>query len=247
MGGNFCRFLVQFGFLWTSVLPSTALGFPMPVDFDGSLMRWYVAATSPPITYGIEAENPDDIGLYQGMIDEAAALWSQVPNSYFAYTPAAAGEAPQVTVQIQSALAGTRDSAGYSIFDEYNGTHPIHCQIVVQSDESVGYTAMAKTFLHELGHCLGLGHSLIPEAIMSYSLDKNDFALDLDDQAGTARLYPAGGGSPKLPPGCAVASGQRGPNDLLPIILLLPMAFTFPLRKRRAPNVMPRREAAPCT
>ncbi len=40
---------------------------------------------------------------------------------------------------------------------------------------------MAKTFLHEFGHGLGLGHSLVPQAIMSYSLEKNTFALDLDD------------------------------------------------------------------
>jgi len=82
-----------------------------------------------------------------------------------------------------------------------------------------------------MGHCLGLGHSLVPEAIMSYSLDKNTFALDLDDEAAVSRLYPADGSRPRLPPGCAAGAAWSGQARLsLFVLLLLPALVSLGAR-----------------
>ncbi len=213
--------------------------YPTPVDFDGSLLRWDIGPSSDPITYEIAADREEDALTYQGAVEDAVDLWNGIPSSYFAFDKVPSNQPAQVTIHLQSIIDGGQYSAGYAIFDEYDGTRPIHCSIYVSVDDGVGYTGLAKTFLHELGHCLGLGHSLVPQAIMSYKLEENAFALDVDDQAAAARLYPQDGSSPKLPPGCAVGSA-RGGSALATLLLFLmaPLAALIPSR-------LPRRSIRP--
>jgi hypothetical protein len=196
--------------------------YPEPVDFDGSLLRWPISLDDPPITYTIEADRVADATVFAPAVDEAAAMWSGIQGSYFRYERAEDGAIADVTLHLDSALDGSEYSAGYAIFDEYDGKTPTHCSIHVMADDRVSYRSMSKTFLHELGHCAGLGHTLVPEAIMSYSLDKNSFALDLDDEAAIARLYPADGSRPKLPPGCAVGAATQAPRSLLSWLVAFP-------------------------
>ena len=210
-----------------------ALAYPTPVDFDGSLTRWDIHLGDPPVTYEIVGADAD-VQAYSAAIQEAAGKWNDVSTSYFQYRLADPGEAAQVTIHLDSVLSGVTDSAGYTEFDKYNGTKPLHCSIHVEVDDGVSYYDTSKTFLHEMGHGLGLGHSLIPHAIMSYSLDQNEFALDTDDEAAVSRLYPADGSRPRLPLGCAVGAGQRsGPTRAAALVLLvLPAAAVTTLRLR---------------
>jgi hypothetical protein len=191
------------------VAGTRASAYPTPVDFDGSVTRWPVGPEDPPITYKIEAASAQDLSVYAGIVEDAASLWSEIPESYFKYAAATDDETPQVTLHLDHAIDGGDYSAGYTIFDEYDGTKPKHCSIFVQLS-GASYGSIGKTVLHELGHCVGLGHSLIPQAIMSYSLEKNSFALDLDDEAATSRLYPASGHAARLPPGCAMGAARAG-------------------------------------
>lgn len=218
------------------------MAYPTPVDFDGSLLRWDIAIGAAPILYEIVAKDEQDRQLFQNAVDDAAALWSNVPSAYFALAPAQSGDTAQVTVHLEAAIDGAAYSAGYAIFDEYDGAKPVHCSIHVTVDQSVSYVGFAKTVLHELGHCAGLGHTLIPEAIMSYSLDANAFALDVDDEAALTRLYPADGSSPKLPPGCAVGADREGRSTMLILWLLVwPLVFAL-LRSRSRPSSRSRRQ-----
>jgi len=201
-------------------------GYPTPVDFDGSLLRWNISIDDEPITYEIKSKNPTDSENFESVIEESATLWSSVPNSYFRYTRADSDTQAQVTINLERSIDGSAVSSGYAVFDKYSNQQPEHCSIFILIDESFSSNSIAKTILHELGHCLGLGHSLIPEAIMSYQLDKNSFGLDIDDQAAVSRLYPADGSSPKLPPGCSIGIG-RMPFNLGLIVLFLPVLFTF--------------------
>jgi len=219
---------------------SQAIAYPTPVDFDGKILRWNVNPTSPPITFVVEGDDADIVEEFTPLVTESAELWSGVDTSYFRFAPAANGVVPQVRFKLQKSISGGEHSAGYSIMQKSENGHPAVCEIYVAVDEGTAYVPFAKTALHEFGHCVGLGHSLVPEAIMSYSLAKNSFALDIDDEAAVTRLYPVDSDAPKLPPGCAVGSATQGnrSSTFLLTILMLPLMIVFVLcvTKRDAPR-----------
>jgi hypothetical protein len=80
--------------------------------------------------------------------------------------------------------------------DRENNSHIIHdCDISV-SNSSVPAKSLLRTLVHELGHCLGLGHPHSSyRSIMSYSSLDDSASLSLDDKAGVSFLYPEPGES----------------------------------------------------
>ncbi len=232
MGRPFVSFLITANVLILLLGETRGFSYPTPVDFDGSILRWDISINDEPITYEIKASDENDILNFESLIEESANLWSSTPNSYFRYARASDDVTAQVTINIERSIAGSAASSGYAIFDKYKDQKPEHCSIFILIDDNISTTSIAKTILHEFGHCLGLGHSLIPEAIMSYQLDKNFFGLDIDDQAAVSRLYPADGSKPKLPPGCSIGAG----HDFLSfgfLLLLLPFGFALEPKFRR--------------
>ncbi len=213
-------------------LSTQAFAYPTPVDFDGSLLRWQIDETSGPITYEVLADDDAYLSQYGDIVDDAALMWSEIPTSYFRYARADESKPAQVTVNLRSSIEGGAYSAGYAIFDEYADIVPLHCSIFVVIDEYVTHASMEKTILHELGHCLGLGHTLIPQAIMSYRLEENGYALDVDDRAAVTHLYPVDGSEPELPPGCAIGAKPRDASSL-PLLLLLVLPLILGARSRR--------------
>ncbi len=217
------------------LIATLAIGYPTPVDFDGNLLRWNISPENPTVTYEVVAEDPGDEAFFETAIEDSVLMWNAVSDSYLQYSRADSGEFAQVTINI-SADTGDNYSSGFAIFDQSNEDGPIHCDITVGTNNT--YEGFAKTILHELGHCFGLGHSLIPTAIMSYKLDQNSFDLDLDDTAAISRLYPADGSQAQLPMGCGVSSMQRSMDRttsilclLLPLILLIGRRSAMELRR----------------
>lgn len=221
MGRTLVSILIAVSFLLSG---TNVLSYPTPVDFDGTLLRWDIGPDDGPITYEIKASDEDDLSVYGNLISDAAETWNAVESSYVRYEEAQEGQIPHVTINLNRTIEGGSVSSGYALFDEYSGNKPSHCSIYILIDNSFSQNSIAKTILHEMGHCLGLGHSLIPEAIMSYQLKKNQFALDIDDEAAVTRLYPASGDDPELPPGCAIAAKRfvGAPSTIL--WLLIPLA-----------------------
>jgi len=206
-----------------------ALSYPTPVDFDGKLLRWAKSPGDAPLTYEIITDNESITSEYSSAIYDSAALWNNVTTSHLRLQLAQEGEVADITFQLPSSIEGGDFSAGYSQFDAFDDDGPIHCEIYIAVNPTTAYVPFAKTALHELGHCLGLGHSLIPEAIMSYDLDKNRFGLDLDDRAAVTRLYPADGSKPKLPPGCSVTTTPViTPSNSSPVAMVL-WLLTMPM------------------
>lgn len=211
------------------------LGYPTPVDFDGTLQSWPLTAESGDVPYAVDAESQDDLAQYTDLVDEAATVWSHAGGGHVAYKKAEDGDAPRVTIHLVRRLKNGDFAAGYTTFDGFDAKgRPTHCSIFIHVSDGYSYNGIAKTILHELGHGLGLGHSLVPQAIMSYSLEQNKFALDIDDEAAIARLYPGDGTEPRVPLGCAVR-GQVGPTGtgvlgVETVLLLLPLLLRlFPL------------------
>lgn len=202
----------------------TARAYPTPVDFDGTLQRWDVSIDAPEVSFRVQGD-VEALESQVSLVETAAEMWTDVAESYVVLRPAEDGEREQVLVVLKDSITGGAMSAGFAIFDEKdNAGRPVHCRIEIGSAESMGYLAFAKTALHELGHCIGLGHSMVPEAIMGYELESNAFALDTDDIAAAARLYPTDGSKPELPPGCGVGThAKHGRPWLLYGLFLLPV------------------------
>lgn len=103
--------------------------------------------------------------------------------------------------------------------------HLIHdCDITVSSTK-VSAKSLLRTLVHELGHCLGLGHPHSSyRSIMSYALLNESTELSLDDKAGVSFLYPEPGESEKVQylTSCGTLGGVGSPAGLwfgLPLLL----------------------------
>ena len=192
-----CCFLLAAG--WSKQI----VAYPAPVDFNGKILRWDISLEQPDVTYDISFDKTQLDESLLTIVNESVNLWNGVSESYAHLRSIEAGEQPDVQITFQPNLDGAPHSSGYSVFLRGEDGNPSGCEIYVATSDA-SYNAIAKTVLHEFGHCLGLGHSLIGEAIMSYELDKNRFALDLDDEAALSLLYPADGTTPALPIGCSM-------------------------------------------
>jgi hypothetical protein len=104
--------------------------------------------------------------------------------------------------------------------------HVIHdCDISV-SNSSVSAKSLLRTLVHELGHCLGLGHPHSSyRSIMSYSSLDDSANLALDDKAGVSFLYPEPSESEDVRylTSCGVVSGHPGASGFwwaLPLFII---------------------------
>lgn len=235
MGRNLYSYLVMLAVVFG--VASTVYSYPTPVDFEGVLLRWDIAPEDGPVTYFIKSED-DDLHFNQiSLVEQAAEVWNAIDASYFRLERVANEEDAQITVNLKRELENAPAAAGYTTMDEHDGANPKHCSIFLATPTSAATYGFAKTALHEFGHCAGLGHSLIPQAIMSYSLESNAFRLDTDDIAAISRLYPADGSAPRLPPGCAItaASGSGTSRALwLALLLLTPLAVSVTTSRNRS-------------
>ncbi len=228
---------MKFVILMALFSSSSIFAYPTPVDFNGKLSRWHEATPDQPITYLVEGDNVYDVTYFGSLVDEAADIWSNVDTSGLRLTPSDPNLTEQIRVVIVGDMSEAPYSAGYSSFDGFDSkSRPTHCTIKILS--TLSYMSFAKTILHELGHCIGLGHSLIAEAIMSYELTATEFALDTDDIAAVSRLYPIDGSEPEVPLGCSVQThpGRRS-FPLWPLALPILM---LPLMQKREKRSFPR-------
>ncbi len=194
-----------------------------------------------------DASNSD---LMAALLAKAVNTWSSVPTTYLKLKVAMDASANldendevfSIVVEAQDSKAVAAAALPSFISNDPDPSdlernpHIIHdCDISV-SDSSVSAKSLLRTLVHELGHCLGLGHPHSSyRSIMSYSSLDDSADLALDDKAGVSFLYPAPGESQKVQylTTCGVASGAEASGIggfclLLPGLFILLRGF-FPL------------------
>ncbi len=206
------RKLPAFLFLVATSL-SSAQASPVPDDRGYGVARWNISQSAPNLNYYIDPS----ASSIATMIQASFADWAAIPTVYVSFTQVSAVDTANIIVRIGSVSSG----AG-AANTQLNGSGNItSCTIDISSDE----TPTKNTVQHETGHCLGLAHSVMPGAVMSYR--DGGATPTLDDQYALTLLYPRDNAN-SYPMGCATISEDRdggGPSGPTPLALLAPLAI----------------------
>jgi hypothetical protein len=203
-----------------------------------------------------------DAETFELLVAEAMRLWNEIPglSVELAIDTEAKGVIDPADGIFSIGIGEISTQASGLAFPVESSSDPteiVDCDIEVARDV-VSIPSFVYVMVHELGHCLGLGHNHSdPTAIMGYWQPVNEIALGSDDIAGVLSLYPPAGSEPldTLAPCGSLAAprsleqrlkrGQQS-NTLAYVFFLLPCAVivlfrffrTWSFRRRRQKFVL---------
>lgn len=182
----------------------------LPVNPDAPTITFLWNGDAPNLTEKEEVldgafADSSDQDLMAALLTRAMNSWNNVPTAYVNLNLQQDASAqidendetfsivvePQQSKAVAAASLPSFISNDPEPSDLERDVHIIHdCDISVSSS-SVAAKALLRTLIHELGHCLGLGHPHSSyRSIMSYSSLDDSANLALDDKAGVSFLYP---------------------------------------------------------
>ncbi len=185
---------------------------------SAGILRFPITVESPEVHYFIDANDAD----FEANIDNAYAQWSAVEEAVIDLVKVTAKEEAEIVVSLST--GNYANSAGDLKLVLKDGTCDLsHVSLDISKNSAINMYDL----LHETGHTLGLGHSIVAAAIMSYH-GYGATSLTLDDEFALASLYPVSGEN--LPPGCATIS-SHAPNGHMLWLFLLPLFSTLTPRR----------------
>ena len=188
---------------------------------------------------GLYASLPD-AELMEALLRSAMDKWNSVETSYLSLELVVnAGVVIESEDEIYAIVVETQDSKSVAatamptFVSEDKGEAPhkqsgriiFDCDISISSAK-VSAKSLLNTIIHELGHCVGLGHPHSNyHSIMSYASLGDHSELGLDDKAGISFLYPEPGESQQVEymTSCGTIAGNGG--GFPGVLLLIPLLF----------------------
>ena len=240
-------FVSQSGFVLLSAKKAT-----LPVSTVQPRLIFQWDGSSPDISNkdefegGIYAEL-DDQAFMQQLLNTAVNRWNEVRGSYLVLEVQLSASAVSMDPedQIFSLVVEASDNASSAAYAapqmDDEGTVINDCDINIASRKTEA-KSLLRTIVHELGHCVGLGHPHSNYgAIMGYSRDDSKATLGADDIAGVIFLYPDPNyvsGSPKELIACGVLNGknQNSQNKKGSGEIVMLLALILPLWQYRKKN-----------
>lgn len=168
-----------------------------------------------------------DAELFPIILQLAMDKWNSVKGSYLRLKLAGADSARanfNGDDRIFSVVFGEANFSSAALaYPTVEDGKIVDCDIQVAS-RSTSARSLAYTILHELGHCVGLGHYHTNyNAVMGYSRMDRNLKLGADDMAGEIYLYPdpsVGNTTPKELVSCGVIGGGENPAKFILWLLL---------------------------
>ncbi len=178
---------------------------------------WDITSKSPEVRFYIDS----GYDTVQALAESSFSEWQGVPDAYIrfkkldsiSHDPNATNYA-DIWIHVVGELSNSFAGAQARVSVDSSTGYIQQCTVEIPSRSA--NSLIKGIILHEIGHCLGLVHSVVNKAVMSY---RGGSILTTDDKFVLAQLYPED--SARYPLGCATvrsvdgSSGGSGGSDRL--------------------------------